>query len=107
MNIKEYRDKCFKIAKAPAVYLKTRSRITGMLQEGRLVAWHEINDKETLLDISFSKGREIYDITEIVSWVKDGREYDWPKRPTEQSDLFGAVSGNTKVRKRSKKSKRT
>lgn len=91
MNIRQYRDKCFKIAKATGVYLKVKSHGSGRPHCGRLLRWYEINDKICLLDMSFAKGCEMYELKDVICWVKNGEEHPWPSITKQQKDIFSDI----------------
>ncbi len=91
MNLRQYRDKCYKIAKATGVYLKVKGHGTGKPKCGRLFRVYEINDNECLLDMFFDKGYEVYDLKDVICWVKNGKEYPWPVFTPKAKDLFSDV----------------
>lgn len=88
MNIRQYRDKCYKIAKVTATYLVVKRHISRKIESGRLTKWHEINDDTCLLDIFFADGGEIHDLEDIIAYEKSGIRFDWPKMQTKAKDLF-------------------
>jgi hypothetical protein len=91
MNLREYRDKCYKIARATGVYLKVKQHLTGKPKCGKLYRWYEINDKECLLDMSIDKGFEMYDLKDVICWVKNGNEYPMPVFTPKSKDLFSDI----------------
>jgi hypothetical protein len=88
MNLRQYRDKCYKIAKATGVYLQVKSHVTGKLICGRLLRSYEINDNECLIDMLFANGYEMHDLKDVICWVKNGKEYPWPVFKSKANDLF-------------------
>jgi len=88
MNVRKYRDQCYKIAKTTATYLVVKGHVSRKLQSGRLSKWHEINDNECLLDIFFATGSEVHNLNDIIAYERGGQRFDWPKMKTKAKDLF-------------------
>jgi len=91
MNLRQYRNKCYKIAKATGVYLKVKQHLTGKPVCGKMFKWVEINDNECLIDLSIGKGFEIYELKDVICWVKNGKEHPMPVYNPKQKDLFSDI----------------
>lgn len=39
----------------------------------------------------FAKGYEVYDLKDVICWVKNGKEYPWPAFKPKAKDLFSDV----------------
>jgi hypothetical protein len=78
MSVTKYYNTCYRIAKAQGVFLICKKH-DGKIAEGRMTGWHEINETECLVDISFGTGNETHNIHSIISYRKGKEITPWPK----------------------------